>query len=291
MWTRQTKRTAGFVALRAACFAFVLTAVTGIVSRGPFEARSRKNRKSGPPQSLPDRVNGLMRRLYGVQLVDAGNIPDQVQNLVNTALTTWMSGNGFEGSANNYPVDVRVRLQLERYFSKLHYPLFGQATVFARPWKGRQLIGAGYTLGWSDFDRVNVLALYESKAGKTRRVALAHFYPGTDLHFAVLPPSPRGGFRFITYGNRLGKSQPRLSAILYSFDGQKLNNLWHGRDLYDGKMEVAPTVVTFRYLIENEYIQAVQQGQLPQWHEDVYRITPAGFTLETQRLVFLKGAL
>ncbi|MGH9343808.1 MAG: hypothetical protein ACRD19_08615 [Terriglobia bacterium] len=256
----------------------------------PFVAAGRKGRKSSATQDVPDQVNNLMRQLYGVQLVDAGKIPAQAQNLVLSALTRWMAGGGLQTESENYAVDVRVRMQLEEYFSKLHYPLFGAPVVFAKPWNGGDLIGAGFTLGWSDFDRVNTFALYETKDGTTRQVAAGSFFPGPDMHYALLPPSPSGAFRFLVYGDRLGKSQPRLSVALYAFDGQKLDNLWQQQDLYAGKINVTSETITLRYLIESEYVQAVQQGQWPDWHEDVYRVTPDGVALETEKRAPYKSA-
>lgn len=268
-----------------------LTLALGVVAScaAAIPAQGRKNNNSGP-QDLPDHINSLMRQLYGVQLVDAGKIPGQAQDLVIGALTQWMTGGGFQKEPGAYAVDVRVRMQLEQYFSKLHYPLFGAPVVFAKPWKGGELVGAGFTLGWSDFDRVNTFALYEIKGGDARQVAIGGFFPGCDMRYAFLPPSPSGAFRFIVYGNRLGKSQPRLSVALYSFDGGKLSNLWQQQDLYAGKMAVTSETVTLRYLIEDEYVQAVQQGRWPQWHEDVYRVTPQGLALETERLEPYKSA-
>ncbi|MGH9451142.1 MAG: hypothetical protein ACRD11_11470 [Terriglobia bacterium] len=254
-------------------------------SAAGLAAGRRAKKQAGPPPDLPGHINYLVRQLYGVSLDDSGSLTSQVQDLVMHALTQWMSANQFEKTDTAYPLDVRVRMQMEQYFSKLHYPFFGDPAVFARPWNGGELVGAGYTLGWSNFERVNVLALFDSKDGQTRRVALTQFVPRTDMHYAFLPPSTSGDFRFIAYGNRLGKSQPRLSAILYSFDGQKLSNLWERRDLYDGKMEVSPTKVIFQYLTEREYIQDVQQGKLPPWHEAAYKITGQGLTLLTEQLM------
>lgn len=253
-----------------------------------FAAAGKSPGKSAP-QDVPDQVNSLMRQLYGVQLVNAGKVPAQAQDLVLSALTAWMTSGGLEKEPENYPVDVRVRMQLEQYFSKLHYPMFGAPVVFAKSWKGGELIGAGFTLGWSDFDRVNTFALYEVKDGAARQVASGGFFPGPDMHFTVLPLSSSAAFRFFVYGNRLGKSQPRLDVALFSFDGQKLDKLWQQQDLYDGKITVTPDTVTLRYLIESEYVQAVQQGQWPDWHEDVYRVTPQGVALETERLAPYKS--
>lgn len=262
----------------------------GLGGVGAAQAHRSSSRRPAPPQDLPDRINSLMLQLNGVPLNEAGNIPAQVESLVIPSLTSWVSQNAAVNSRGGYPLDVRVRQQLEHDFSKLHYPLFGHPLVFVRPWNGGKLIGAGFTLGWSDFDRVNLVALFESKGGKTWRVALTHFVPYTDLHYSFIAPGPHGSFRFLAYGYRLGKSQPRLSVVLYSLNGQKLTRLWARQDLYDGRMEVTPDTVTFRYLIENDYIQAVEQGQLPSWHEALYNVAPQGLTLVTERLLPYRSA-
>lgn len=260
------------------------------VALAKADGSPRAKIKNAPPQDLPDRVNELVRQLYGVELYDSDAITKQVQDLVIGSLTSWMSSEGFEKTDTSYPLDVRVRMQLDHAFSKLHYPFSGTPRVFARPWNGGELIAAGYTLGWSDFERVNVIALYLEQKGETRQVAVTQFVPRTDMHYAFLPPSASGAFRFLVYGNRAGKSQPRLSAILYSFDGRKLSNLWERRDLYDGKLTVTPQQVTVRYLIESDYIQATQQGQLPPWHRAVYKVTGHGLTLLSEQLMPYQSA-
>ncbi|MGH9355984.1 MAG: hypothetical protein ACRD10_07630, partial [Terriglobia bacterium] len=247
------------------------------------EARSSKNRER--PQNLPDRIDRLARQLEGVRVYDAGLISNQIQTLVLGSLAAWISRNVSSDAAFQYPLEVRVRRQLEQDFSDLHYPLFGRPAVFVRSWKGGELIGAGYTLGWSDFDRVNTLALFNASAGASRLAAVTNFVSGTDLHYGFLPPSASGDFRLLVYGNRLGKSQPRLTVALYVFDGKSLRQVWQRQDLYQGKLRFTPQSVTLTYLIEGEYIQAVQQGQLPPRHEAIYRIAPGGLTLETERLI------
>lgn len=269
--------------LRASTKCLLMFLLMALMALGAAHAEGQRGKHSGPPADLPGHINYLARQLYGVPVEDAGAIPGQIQTLVLNALGNWMSKNAASDTPSHYPLDVRVRMQLESYFSKLHYPFFGRPAVFVHPWKGGQLIGAGYTLGWSDFDRVNVVAIFESQAGKTQMTALTHFVPYTDLHYAFLPPSQSGDFRFLIYGNRLGKSQPRLSAVLYSFNGKTLENLWEKQDLYDGKIAVTPQTVALSYLIENQYIQAVQRGQLPPRHEAIYKVTPQGLALETER--------
>lgn len=265
--------------------------VTALVMAGCLVAQaapSTRNRATAL-QDLADRINALAQQLGGVQLADAGNIPSEVQKLVLGSLDAWMSRNAGSESSSPYPLDVRVRQELESYFSKLHYPIFGSPVVFVRPWNGGRLIGAGYTFGWSDFDRVNCVALYESRDGKTQRVALTNFVPGPDLHYAFLPPSHSGAFRFLVYGNKLGESHPRLTAILYSFNGKSLENSWEKQDLYDGTIEVTPQKVTLRYLIKNEYIQAVERQQLPPGHEAIYKVTPDGLALQTEQQIPFKS--
>jgi hypothetical protein len=251
---------------------------------GSFRATSEPNARQGITRravDLPDQINTLARQLDGEPYYQAGAIPGQIQNLVVRSLTAWFNRDKGARNTSPYPLEVRVRMQLENDFSKLHYPFFGHPATFVQQWQGRELVGAGYTLGWSDFDRVNCVALFEGRRPNITLKAITNFVPQTDLHFAFLPTSPSGDFRFITYGYLLGKSQPRLTAILYSFDGKALKNLWEKRDLYDGKIRVTRLTVTLRYVIEDEYVQAVQQNQLPPGHEAIYTVTPQGLALET----------
>jgi hypothetical protein len=244
-----------------------------------FAARPQAG-AAGPATDLPDQINTLARQLANVPYYAAGAIPGQIQKLVLHGLTQWLSETGGSQAKSPYPMDVRVRMQLENYFSKLNYPWFARPVTFVRAWKGEQLIAAGYTLGWSDFDRVNCVAVFQQEASKTTMAAVTNFVPQADLYYAFLPDSSSGDFRFMVYGNILGKSQPELAAILYSFDGKSLRNLWE-REVYDGKISVTPETVTLRYLVEDEYVQAVQQNQFPPGHEAIYQVTPQGLTLVT----------
>src|SRR5271169_787010 len=207
-------------------------------------AAGGKKRATPQPAGLPGRINDLAKQLPGVMLEDAGPITSQIQKLVVDHMSEWM--------ANRTPTDVEVRRELESVFSLLHYPLVGLPAAFAQPWKGQMVIGAGYTFGWTDYDRQNVVAIFASSAGKSHLVTTTNFIPRTDLHYAVLPQLTWDDLRFFVYGFRPGKSQPRLSVILYSFDGQNLKSLWENRDIYDGKIDVVADRVTIRYLKEDE---------------------------------------
>jgi len=239
-------------------------------------ARSGQRRpKAPPPADLPGHINYLARQLYGVPLDESDPITGQIQKLVLDHLAGWMS--------NRVPSDVEVRRELEAAFAPLHYPLFGQPAVFAAPWNGAVMIGAGYTLGWTDYDRVNVIALFEAREGKSRLVAVSNFVPHTDLHYEVLPPLKWNDFRFITYGFRLGKSQLRLTAVLYALQGGTLKSLWEVHDAYDGKIEVVKDKVTIRYLKEEEYIHEQAEGRRPPRHEATYLLTPEGMQIQSDR--------
>lgn len=250
-------------------------AVVGCLLGVGVAQAGQKKRKAPPPADLPGHINYLARQLYGVPLDESDPITGEIQKLVLDHLQQWMS--------NRVPSDVEVRRQLEAAFARLHYPLFGQAAVFAAPWKGGVIIGAGYTLGWTDYDRVNVLALFEGREGKCRLLAVTNFVPHTDLHYEILPPLKWDDFRFIAYGNRLGKSQLRLTAILYSLRGANLKSLWEIQDVYDGKMDIDKDKVTIRYLKEEEYIREQAHRRKPPRHEATYFLTPEGVQIQSDR--------
>jgi hypothetical protein len=253
--------------------AFLLGALI-VAALGSRSAAFAKRKKAPPPPAdVSDHVRDLAQKLYGMALDDAEPITDEIEKAVLSDLDAW--------AVNRVPTDVEMRRELERVFSKLHYPLIGDPVVLAAAWRGRTLLCAGYTLGWTDTNKVNVVAMFESAGGKTHRVTVTNFVPYTDLHFETLPVAGSGDFRFITYGNRLGKSQVRLTAILYDYDGQALKKLWEVDDAYDGKIDVTPTTVTLRYLRESEYIEAQTYNRKPPRHESVYKVMPEGLTLTT----------
>lgn len=234
---------------------------------------AKRKKAAPPPPDVSDHVLQLGQKLYGMALDDAQPITDEIQKLVLGDLDAW--------SANRAPTDVETRRELERVFSKLHYPLVGDPVVLAAPWKGRTFLCAGYSLGWTDTNKVNALAIFESTGGKTHRVTATSFVPHTDLHYATLSPAASGDFRFIVYGNRLGKSQLRLTAVLFDYDGHALKKLWQVDDAYDGRLTVTPTTVTLRYLKESEYVEAQTYNRHPARHEAIYNVTPDGLTLTT----------
>jgi len=236
---------------------------------------AKKKTPPPPPADLPGHVNYLALQLPGVMLEDAAPLTDEIQKLVLADLQQWM--------ADRTPSDVEVRRELEMAFSELQYPLFGQPAAFAQSWKGRVVIGAGYTLGWTDYDRTNVVAIFSNQLGHSRFAAVTTFVPRTDLHYAF-PQVPEGdAFRFFIYGFRLGKSQPRLTVIFYSFDGQNLKSLWEARDVYDGKIDFEKDRVVIRYLKEDEYVREQAERRKPRRHQTTYTITPTGLQVQSEQ--------
>jgi hypothetical protein len=246
-----------------------------VMAAGTAEAK----KKTPPPAAtgLPARINELAKQLPGVMLEDAGPILSQIQSLVVNHMSEWM--------ANRTPTDVEARRELESVFSLLHYPLEGIPATFAQPWKGQMVIGAGYTFGWTDFDSQNVVMIFLSSAGKSHLATVTNFVPRVDLHYQALPQLAWEDCRVFIYGFRPGKSQPRLSVILYSFDGQDLKSLWESRDIYDGEINFANGKVTISYLKEDEYVQAVERGRKPSRYLATYQLTPAGMQLLDEHVI------
>jgi len=246
-----------------------------VVGLGAATARKKKPKMAEPPPDLPGHVAFLAWQLRGVHLDESEPITSKIEKLVLDHLQAWI--------AERTPTSVEVRRELEAVFSKLRYPTYAKPACFDEPWKGGVLIGAGYTLGWTNYDRTNVIALFDSRSGKTRLVALTRFLPRVDIHYEFPREPGSDVFRFFVYGFRPGKSQLRLSAMLYAFDGQELKPQWQTQDVYDGKMTVDSRMVTIRYLKEEEYVREVAHGRKPMRHQAIYRITPQGLELETEQ--------
>ena len=236
-----------------------------------------KKPKAPPPPPLPGRVDYLAKQLIGVPLDESDALTSQIQKLVLDHLDEWM--------ASRTPSVVEARRELESAFALLRNPLSADTNSFARPWKGDTLIGIGYTLRWTDYNRVNVLALYENRDGKSRRVALSNFVPHTDQAYEFLPSPESGDFRFLVYGFRTGKSHLRLAAKLYDFDGQNLKTVWEASDVYDGKIDVDKERVVIRYLKEDEYIRETALGRKPPRYQATYKETSQGLELVEDRQV------
>jgi hypothetical protein len=270
-----TMRRTGFIDFSKRAGLAVLPLAMALSFSTSAIAQDEKQAPPPPPADLPGHVNYLAQQLYGVMLEDATPITDQIQKLVLAQLEEWMM--------DRSPTDVEVRRDVDMAFSELHYPLFGQAAAFARPWKDQVVIGAGYTLGWTNIDRTNVLAIFSNQQGHSHLVTVTDFIPRTDLHYAFPEEQAGDAFRFFVYGFRLGKSQPRLSVAFYSFDGKSLKSLWEARDLYDGKISFGKDRVVIRFLKEEEYVAEAAHGRRPPRHQNVYAITPTGLDIQSEQ--------
>ena len=245
------------------------------------QAQGEQKDPPAPSANLPERAGNLAKQLYGLPLDESGPITSQIQDLVLMHVQQWLVDQSNKGA----PTDVDVRRELERVFAQVQYPIYAWPAVFLRPWKQATLYGVGYTLGWSDYDRSNVIALFEKGQGQPRLAVISHFAPHTDLHYAFMEPAATGDFRFLVYGTRLGKSQRRLTAVLYSFDGRTLKPLWQLQDAYDGRISVGRDFVTIRYLNENEYVRQTAQRRKPPRYESTYKATAHGLELESTRAI------
>lgn len=267
----------------------VLLAAALLVGPGVAQARKKKPQPLTPAEEFAQRIASLAQPLYGQHMDEAGSLTGQIQKLVLAHIEEWLAQHPPSGQPSFVPYDVEVRRELESVFSKLRFPVYALPAAFAEPWKGHLLIGAGYTLGWSKYDRSNVVALFDREQGNVKLAAVTNFVPRTDLHYEFLPAPLSGDFRLLVYGTRLGKSHPRLSAELYSFDGQTLASLWKTEDVYDGKLDVEGDRVVIQYMKENEFIAAASYGRVPPHYESVYKITSKGLELITDHLVAPEG--
>ena len=265
----------------------MLAALSVLALLAPSLAGARK--KKGPPPTLADQVTSLAKQLYGVPFDESQPLTDQIQKLVLDHMGDWLAAHPPSPQslqpAADPPYDVQVRRELESVFASLHYPIYALAAAFVRPWGKGELLGVGYTLGWSDYDRANVVALFEASGAGVEPSAITHFVPDTDLHYAFFaaPPAAAGQFWFLVYGTRLGKSHPRLSAVLYGFDGKALNALWQTRDAYDGQISVAGERVVINYMKESEFVAAVTNHTEAPRHEAAYHLSLNGLELDYDR--------
>lgn len=240
-------------------------------------AQRRTAPAPAPVSDLPNYVSYLAWQLRGKHLDESGEITGKIQKAVLDHMQTWLAADPARVES------VAARRELERIFYNLRYPTTAMPSCFDHTWKGSTVLGVGYTLGWTNRNRASVLAIFQREPDNIRLVTVTKFIPMVDLHYELHPPVGSDDFWFFAWGTRAGKSQPRLSVIFYSFDGEKLKPLWETRDVFDGKMDVGETQVRIRYLKEAEYIREQAHGRKPSRYEVTYRITPMGLEVESDR--------
>jgi hypothetical protein len=252
--------------------------VLALVVARPVEARKRKPQR--PRVDLPTQLENIAAQLYGKPLDESEPLTAQFEKLVLDDMSQWLVAHpAGEATGAGYPYDVRVRHQLEDIFAKVRYPEVANAATFADSLGEHRLVGLGYQLAWSDFNAVTVVALYESGESPMRPLAITHLIPSTNVHFRPFdpPPGATGQFWFLAYGTRMGKSNPRLSAELFSLDGATLRTLWKRADMFDGKISFPGNRVVISYLNEDEFKKAVNTNSPVTRHEAAYHVGPKGF--------------
>lgn len=255
-----------------------LVALAGLLSPGAALAAKKKPKEAPPPVSdLPNYVRYHAWQLRGKHLDESGELTGKIQKAVLDHMQGWLAADPARAES------VVARRELERIFFDLKYPTGAKPSCFDQSWKGSTLLGVGYTLSWTNYNRVNVLALFEKNSGKVRLAATTNFIPMVDLRYEFHPPLGSEDFWLFAWGTRPGKSQARLSAVLYAYDGQSLKPLWETQDVYDGRMVIGEKQVTIRYLKEAEYVQEQAHGRKPPRHEATYLITPKGLELASDR--------
>jgi len=258
----------------AACVLIVM-----LIGPGVAEASKKKAPKPvAPPISdLPNYVSFHAWQLRGKHPDESGEIAGKIEKAVLDHMQEWFAADPAHAES------VAARRELERIFFNLKYPTEAKPSCFDQPWKGSTLVGVGYTLSWTNYNRSSVLALFEKSAGKVRLATVTHFIPMVDLRYEFHPPVDSEDFWFFAWGERPGKSQQRLSAVLYDFNGQDVKSLWETHDAYDGRLIVGEKKVVVRYLREDEYIREQSHGRKPPRHEATYLITSKGLELESDR--------
>ncbi len=262
-------RAVGFVA------AWIIFAA-GIAPAFAKDKKEKPPKPVAPPVSdLPNYVAFEAWQLRGKHLDESDQISGAIERAVLDHMQTWFSEDLSRAES------VPTRRELERIFFNLKYPTEAKPSCFDRPWKGSTLLGVGYTLYWTNYNRRNVLAIFEKSAGKIRLAAVTHFVPMVDMRYEFHPAVGSDDFWFFAWGERPGKSQQRLSTVLYDFNGQELKPLWEKGDVYDGKLEVGDKTVVVKYLREEEYIQEQVHSRKPPRHKATYLINPKGLELQS----------
>jgi hypothetical protein len=266
-----------------------LLAVAAMVlaSAAAVSAAPKKSKKAPPPDDLPTQISKIARQLWGVSLDESEPLTSQVQKLVLDHTSQWINAHppgdtaGDAGGSYN----LKLRYELESLFSDLRPPIYASVATFDQVLASKPVLGVGYTLGWSDFDRANVLAIFEPSDGGYEQITVSHFLPDVDLNYQFMEPpaGDSGQLWFVAYGTRMGKSNPRLSAILYSFDGKTLQPLWRTTDVYDGRISFEGNHVMISYLREDEFTQAIVDRTPAVRHEAAYQVTPKGLQVQYDR--------
>ena len=249
-----------------------------------LESVAAQNRNA--PRSYLNSTASFVKAWAGTldrtHMTDALPMNHHIQELVFRYVEDYVAGK--EDSPAPSPVELRRDLEIS-VFGELKWPFEAMVRTFAHPWKGGHLLGVGYSLRWTDQNRFNGIGLFLIQEGKISRVASANFVPGTDLTFDILPARNPDQLLLLVSGIRKGKSHPRLSLMLYSFEGDALKPQWERQDIYGGKFRVDEGNLWITYLKEEEFIRETRYGRFPPRYEALYSPQGSGFSLESDEVV------
>ena len=181
---------------------------------------------------------------------------------------------------------VEVRRQVERLFDGVKWPLNVIVKTFLKSWKQERLLGVGYSLGWTEQNRYNAVAIYSLGGGKIREVSVLEFVPGPDLRpFDFVPTENPDEWLLLVHGFRKGKSHPVLSAALFAFEGGQFQPIWEKLHVYDGKLKVEDGNLVISFYQEEELIREAHQRRLPPRYRAVYRRQDSTYVLDTETII------
>ena len=229
-------------------------------------------------------IHGWTQTLKQKHYKDAEFMNLHIQDLVLKHLEHYVSEQLASSSVS--PAELRREME-NRVFGDVKWPVNAVVKTFLRPWKKDALLGAGYSLGWTEQNRYNVVALYLIQNGKIRQIKILNFEPGADLNFKWLATSDPNEMWLLLHGLRKGKSHPRLALQLFVFDGNDLRAVWKKRDIYDGKFQVEEGKIVVTHYNEEEFAREIRYKRLPPRYRTVYRRIESGMELEEENVISL----
>ena len=167
---------------------FLVSLVVLGVMMGPgaAAAAAKKRQPVAPPVSdLPNYLSYLAWQLRGRHMDESGEITGEIQKRVLDHMQEWLTADPARAES------VTARRELERVFFNLKYPTEAKPSCFEESWKGSVILGVGYTLYWTNYNRLNVLAIFVKNSGQLRLATVTSFIPRGSrsfLEFMTAPP-------------------------------------------------------------------------------------------------------
>ncbi len=254
-----------------------------LVAPAGVEAKKKPRAKSAAELARPTShyITTWSQTLVKYDLEDSRKMNLHIRELVFRHVEQYINR---QEAASVSPVEVRR--EVERLFDGVRWPVNVIVKTFLKPWKQERLLGVGYSLGWSEQNRYNALAIYSLEEGKMREVSVLEFVPGPDLQpFGFVPTQNPDEWLLLVHGFRKGKSHPRLSAALFAFDGKQFRSVWEKRHVYDGKIKVENGNLVISFYQEEELIREALYRRLPPRYRAVYRRQDSTYVLDTETII------